>query len=89
MGSKTSRKKTNTLPSFFLENLFKEKKPHDWISSPLWIRRLGFSMSHQLSGKRNISGLALVDKLRFSFVHVAKPTNMDNLWISIWLMVNS
>ena len=33
---------------------------------------------HQLSGKRKISGLNLVDKLRFSFVHVDCETNIPS-----------
>ena len=52
-GQKHPEGKKQTLCQYFFE-ISSSKNPHDWISSTLWIRRLGFSSSSAQWEEKNI-----------------------------------
>jgi hypothetical protein len=54
---KPPEEKNNHFAKIFFE-ISSNKNPHDWISSTLWIRRLGFSSSSAQWEEKNI-GLKL------------------------------
>jgi len=55
---KPPEEKRQSLCQYFFFEISSNKNPHDWISSTLWIRRLGFSSSSAQWEEKNI-GLKL------------------------------